>query len=84
MVNAGDRTSEAYAVASGTCSTAAGITSGMLVEAVDNAYKSNTDYWDKSAVIVFGGVLHHVCLKYINEERAKLGLKLWSRWEGRK
>ena len=61
------------------CGQAVSLDSDMLVDAMDKAYKSQTEFWDKNAGLVMHIVLHNLCLEYVNTERVKEGLKPWPR-----
>ncbi|MDM9621124.1 hypothetical protein [Rhizobium sp. S96] len=53
------------------------LTAGMLTDAITKHYQNNVDDWTIAPTMVFAEVTRRICLSYVNEERAKIGLAPW-------
>jgi hypothetical protein len=62
------------------CAEDVSLDSDMLVNAVNRAYQNDTTRWSQAPHKILGGVLHHLCLDYINKERLEYGLSPWKPW----
>lgn len=49
----------------------------MFADAVTKHYEDHPDDWGFPPHLIFSTVVQRVCLRYINDERVKLGLDLW-------
>ncbi|MCL4743791.1 MAG: hypothetical protein KJZ83_00100 [Burkholderiaceae bacterium] len=56
------------------CGSAVGLTSAMLVHAVDLYYTTQPQKWERPAFVVLLDVLNTICQKQINAVRATRGL----------
>jgi len=63
------------------CGSSLNLGSAMLADAVDAAYLRNPQRWGNMGVVMVHGVLHHMCLNYINNFRQKFKLKPLKPWE---
>ncbi|MGR9169605.1 hypothetical protein [Rhizobium sp. KDH_Rht_773_N] len=59
------------------CAHKLSITADMLSDAVTKHYQNNLGDWSLPPIVVLHTLTQRICLSYINEERAKLGLGPW-------
>ena len=72
----------AFALGVGHCVKEIQLNPSMLVQAIDNYYEDDTSTWDSPPIIALHqSIFRGPCLRFINEERAKRGLSLWTALE---
>jgi hypothetical protein len=63
------------------CAVAIKLSGDMLRDAVEQAYLRMPNRWGEPPLLIVRGVVHHMCLKHVNIEREKVGLKPWLPWK---